>query len=156
HMDAAADHGAALAGSGESGRDERADRREDQRRIERLGCRHRRWAGPFGAEPSREILCRDIAGAGKGEDPAALVPGALRHDMGGGAKTVESYKTRVPGHPQAAVADQPGAEQRRRLDITVGRIDGKAIALVGDGQFSIAAVQLIAGEAGPIAKVLLP
>src|SRR5207248_8189452 len=61
----------------------------------------------------------------------------------------------LAGEPQGAVADQPGAEQRRRLDIAECGRDRKAVALVGDGQLGIAPIDLIAGEAGLIAEVLI-
>ena len=63
---------------------------------------------------------------------------------------------RVARHAQGAVADQPGAHQRRRLDIAIAPIDRKAIALIGNGQFGIAAVDLIAGKAGAVAQILAP
>src|SRR5215468_6229547 len=80
----------------------------------------------------------------------------LRDDVGGGAKAVDPDQPRIPRHAQRAVADEPGAHQRRRLDIAVARIDCKAIAFVGDGQFRITAVDLIAGEAGAVAEILAP
>ena len=39
----------------------------------------------------------------------------------------------------------------RRLDVAVTRVDRKAITLVGDGQLGIAAIYLVAGEAGAVA-----
>ena len=119
------------------------------------GC-GRRIAGPFRAERAREILCRRVAGAGEGEEPAALMARHLGHDVRGGAKAVDPEALRVARHAQGAIADQPGAHQWRRLDIAVTRIDRKAVALVGDGQLGIAAVDLVAGEAGAVAQILLP
>ena len=41
----------------------------------------------------------------------------LGEDMGGGAEAVEAERLPFPGQLQRAPADQPGAEQRRRLDV---------------------------------------
>ena len=79
----------------------------------------------------------------------------LRHDVCSRTKAVDPEALRVARHAQGAVADQPGAHQRRRLDIAIAPIDRKAVALVGDGQFGIAAVDLIAGEACAVAQILL-
>ena len=111
-------------------------------------------AGPFGAETTREILRHPVARPGECENPAALVAGDLRDDMSGGAETVDSDGAGVAGHAQRAIADQPGAHQRRRLDIAVDRVDRKAIALVGDGQLGITAIDLIPGEPGAVAQIL--
>ena len=78
----------------------------------------------------------------------------LRDDVGGGPKPVDPDQRRVPGDAQGAVADQPSAHQRRRLDVAIARVDGKAIALVGDGQLGIAAIDLVAGEASAVAQIL--
>ncbi len=90
-----------------------------------LGRRHRRIAGPFGAERAGEILRLLVARPGESEQAAALVARYLRHDMGGGAKAVDAHALRLAGHPQGAESNQPGAHQRRRLDIAVLLIDGK-------------------------------
>src|SRR5262249_11960324 len=78
----------------------------------------------------------------------------LRDDVGGGAETVDPDQPRIAGHAQGSVADEAGAHQRRRLDIAVTLVDRKAIALVGDGQLGIAAIDLIAGEASAVAQIL--
>src|SRR4051812_43370326 len=78
----------------------------------------------------------------------------LRHDVGGGAKAVNADQPRVPGHAQRAVTDEAGAHQGRRLDVAPAGVDRKAIALVGDGQLGIAAVDLIAGESRAVAQIL--
>src|SRR5262245_39478864 len=61
HVNAGADHAAALAHGLQGGRDQRAHRREDDRAIKRLGRTIAGGAGPDGAELPREILARDIA-----------------------------------------------------------------------------------------------
>ncbi len=69
---------------------QRSDRREDDRRVERLGRRLVRTARPDGAESAREFLCLDIARPSEGEEPPALIAHHLRHDMGGRAKAVDA------------------------------------------------------------------
>ena len=56
-------------------------------------------------------------------------------------------RSRVAGHAQRAVADQPGAQQRRGLGVAVAVGQRKAVARVGDGVLGVAAVDLVAGEA---------
>src|SRR5207247_3676880 len=72
-----------------------------------------------------------------------------------GAEAVYAEALRIARHAQCAVADQPGTHQGCGLDIAVTPIDRKAIALVGDGQLAIAAVDLIAGKARAVAQILL-
>ena len=95
-MDAAADDDAAFLRGGEGGRHQCADRREDQRRVERLGRRGCRIPGPFGAETTREILRQLVARPGESENPAALVASDLGDNMGGGAETVDPDGARSP------------------------------------------------------------
>ena len=81
--------------------------------------------GPLGAELARERLPLLVALAGEGEDPPALVDGDLAEDVGGGAEAVEADPLGVADQAQRPVADQPGAEQRRRLLVRIGVRDGK-------------------------------
>ncbi len=111
----------------------RPDRGENEGGVERLGRRLVGAAGPHRAEAAREILRLLVARAGEGEDLAALVARDLRDDVRGRAKAVDADALAVTGQSQRAVADQAGAQERRRLDIAVARVDRKAIALVGDG-----------------------
>ena len=111
-------------------------------------------SGPFGAKAAGEILRCLVARAGERENPPALMAGHLSDDVGGGAKPVDADRTRLAGHAQTAVADQPGAHQRRCLNIAVSGVDRKAIALVGDGQLGIAAIDLIAGKTRAVAQIL--
>ena len=109
--------------------------------------------GPLGAEAARELLRREVARAGEREHEPALMAGDLGDDVRGGAKPVDADRVRLAGHAQAAVADQPGAHQRRRFDIAVAGVDRKAIALIGHAQLGIAAVDRVAGETRAIAKI---
>ena len=71
------------------------------------------------------------------------------------AEAVECRACRaVPGHRVGAVADQPGAQQRRRVHVVVRVGQREDVARVGDRVFRVAAVALIAGEARVGAEVL--
>ena len=52
--------------------------------------------------------------------------------------------------------DQPGAEQRRRLDIEIFIRQMEDVAMVGERVIGIAAVDMVAGEARRAAEVLAP
>ena len=82
------------------------------------------------------------------------MPGHLRHDVGGGAEAVDAEVRRVAGHAQRAIADQPGAQQRCRLDVGVALGQGKAVAGFGGRVLGVAAIDLVAGELRRIAEVL--
>ena len=82
--------------------------------------------------------------------------GDLRDDVGRGAEAVEPEPLGVAGEAQRAVADQARAEQRRRLEIRIARREREAEALVGDDLLGVAAVEVVPGEACPVAEVLPP
>ena len=134
--------------------DERADRREQDRGVELLRRRPGRVACPLDAELERERLRRLVLRAREREHAPALVPRDLRDDVRRGAEAVEPEPLGVAGHAQRAVADQPGAEERRRLLVGVALRNRHAVALVGDGELRVAAVQVVAGEARAVAEVL--
>ena len=67
-----------------------------------------------------------VARAGEREDAAALVDGDLAEDVGGGAEAVEADPLGIADQAQRPVADQPGAEQRRRLHVRVALGDREA------------------------------
>jgi hypothetical protein len=92
-------------------------------------------------------------GPGEGEDLPALVARHLRDDVGGRAKAVNADSPTLASEAQGAVADQPGAQQRRGRDIIEFGRDRETVALVGDGQLGIAAIDLVAGETGPVAQI---
>ena len=151
-MDPGADDRAALRDRRERGRDELAGRGEDDRRVELLGRRAR--ARPLRAERARERLRLVVALARDREDAAALRPRDLRDDVRGGAEAVQPEPLGVAREPQRAVADQPRAEQRRRLEVAEPVGDREAEALVGDDPLGVAAVDVVAGEARAVAEVL--
>ena len=94
---------------------QRPDRGEDDRAVELLRRRLARGAGPLGAEAAGELLALLVALAGEDEDAPPLVDGDLAEDVGRGAEAVEADPLGVADQAQRPVADQPGAEQRRRL-----------------------------------------
>src|SRR5690606_29877388 len=63
-------------------------------------------------------------------------------------------KPALARHAERAVADETGAEKRRRLGRTIAFGDGKAVARIGKSVFGIAAVARIAGEERLFAEVL--
>ena len=90
------------------------------------------------------------------EDPSPLMPGHLRHDVRRGAEPVEPSGGRIARGGERAVADEPGAKQGRRVHGIVSGRHRQAVALVGHRQLGVAAVAVVAGEAGPVAQVLAP
>ena len=139
---------------GERQRDERADGRENDRRVQRLRWELLRGARPHGAELARECLCLLVAGAREGVDLAPLVAADLREDVRRGAKAVQPDALRVAAHAQRAVANQPRAHQRSGLVVGIAGRDRKAVARVGNRVLGHPAVDVTTGEAGPRAQVL--
>ena len=130
----------------ERGGHELAGRREDDRGVELLGRRPDRRPTP------RRASGRTPAPASSPSRVTANTrrPCAardLRDDVRRGAEPVQPEPLRVAREPQRAVADQAGAEQRRRLEVAVPVRDREAEALVGDGPLGVAAVEVVAGEA---------
>ena len=115
-----------------------------------------RCAGPFGAEAAGEVDRRLIARPDEGEHAATLSPRHLGDDVRRRAEAVEPEPFGVARHGERAVADQPGAEQRRRMSIVALAGEGEAVAFVGDAVVAVAAVQGVAGEARVRAQVLPP
>ena len=155
-MDAGAHHRAALLDRLQRDRHERTYRREDDRCLQRLRGGHRGVACPHGAEFAGEILAILIPRAGERIDFAALVACDLGDDVGGRAEPVEAEMLGIPGAYQRPVADEPGAEERRRLEIGIAVGNREAVALVGNGSLGIAAVDRVAGEARALAEILPP
>ena len=60
--------------------------------------------------------------------------------MRGTAEAEEAETTRVAGHAEGAIADEPRTEQRRRLPIVEIAGEAEDVAGVGDGVRGIAAV----------------
>ncbi len=138
---------------GERRRHQCADRREDDGGVQRLRRRASEPPAHCRAEAPGRTPARPVAGPGEGEHSPALVARHLGNDVRRRAEAVDAEAFASPAMPQAAVADQPGAQQRRRLDVAI-RGEREAIALVGDGELGVAAVELVAGEAGAVAQIL--
>src|SRR5205085_492588 len=154
HVDARAHDRPSLGKRTERRRHERADRSEDDRRVELLGRLLVRPSRPLAAELEREAACVFVAGADEAEQAPALVTRDLGDDVRRHAEAVEAEPLAVARQPQRAVADQPGAEQRRRLLVGIALGDREAEALGGDGVLRVAAVEVVAGEPGRVAEVL--
>ena len=118
-----------------------------RRPLARVARPHR----PFGAG---EFLARGVPFAGEGEDAPALVPGHLGHEVGRRPEAVQAQRLPGAGQPQRAKANEAGAQQRRGVHVVHAVRKRKAVAGVGDGALGVAAVQLVAGEAGLGAEVL--
>ncbi len=101
------------------------------------------------------MLGRFIAGPGEGVDLALLIARYLGDDMCGGAEAIDAQAFAVAGFDQAAIADQPGAKQRRGFGVAIDIGDGQAEALVGDGVLGVTAVDGVAGKLGIVAEIFL-
>ncbi len=77
----------------------------------------------------------------------------LRHDMRSRAEAVDAEALARTSELQRAVADQPGAEQRRGFGVAIAVRNRKHVACVGHGVLGIAAVDLVAGEARMVAEI---
>ena len=123
-------------------------------RVQLLGRRAERVAGPLGAERAGERLRLGVVGAGEGEHAPALVARHLADDVRGRPEAVEAEALGVPRQPQRPVPDQPRAQQRRGLEVGIVVRDREAEALVRHGQLGVAAVARVAREDRPVAQVL--
>ena len=117
HVDAGADDDAALRDRAQRRRDELAGGGEDDRRVELLGRRAERVAGPLGAELERELPCRLVPRSREREHPAPLVPGDLDHDVSRRAEAVEAE----PLGRRRPVAASGSRSARRRGAAPPGR-----------------------------------
>ena len=154
-MDPGTDDAAAFARRFERTDDQRADGRENDRRVEGCGRRGFRIAGPRCAELEGERLARGIAAPGKRVDLAPLVTCHLRDDVGRGAETVNTEAARIARHDERAVADETRAQQRRSVGVVVFGRNREAILRTRGEVFGVAAVEIAAGETRPVAQVLL-
>ena len=71
----------------------------------------------------------------------------LADDVRSGAEAVDPDALGVAGEAQRPVADQPGAQERRRLEVLVAVGEREAVALVGHRALGVAAVEVVAREA---------
>ena len=135
-------------------RHECADRREDDGGIQFFGRRLVRSASPGSTETLRKFLGLGIAGAGEGENFTSFKNCDLRDDMGGGAKSVKAEPFGIATFAQSAKPNQARTQQRRGRDIVelLGKMKTKAG--VGNGEFRVTPVDIVAGESRTIAKIL--
>ena len=91
------------------------------------------------------------------EDLTALVEGDLQGDVGGGSEAVEREDAAFGQGAalEGAVADDPGAEEGRGVDVVEGFGDFVGEGFGDDGVFGVAAVGVVAGVAGGFAEVFL-
>ena len=153
-MDPGAHHRPAFDEGPQGRGNQRADRCEDERGIERLGRRGIRIAGPHSAQRQSETLGFGIPTPGERVHLAALVARDLGHDVGRGPEAVDPEPSRIARQAQRAVPDEPGAQERRGLDVGDSRREGEAEARIGQGVLGVAAVLPVAGESGRVAEVL--
>ena len=154
HVDAGADDDAARRAGPQRRGHERAGGREDQRGVERLRSRPVRVARPLGAQRQRQLPRAGVARAREGEHAPAFMHRDLADDVRGRTEAVQPEPHAVAGQPQRAVADQPAAQQRRRLEVRVPVGQREDEALVGDRVLGVAAVDVAPGEARVLAQVL--
>src|SRR5262249_33963874 len=111
--------------------------------------------GPAQSAPSSRANAAAGAGGGAGGGPGgARAPAPRPQGGGGGADPVRPEPLGVARESRRGVADQAGAEQRSRLEVGIAVGNREAVALVGDGPFGVAAVEVVAGEASALAEVL--
>src|SRR4029453_10621719 len=110
------------------------------------------------SQPFGQGLSRLVAWAGEGVHRLAGPDRELGEQMRGRPEAVESKSANRPTLASlrpGAVADEAGAEERRRVDIGKGLGDGEAELGPGDHGVGVAPVAGPAGEAGRVAKVFL-
>src|SRR5581483_5470102 len=110
-----------------------------------LGAGLVRRAGPLAAEPERERRGLVVSGPDEAEHAPSLMPRDLDDDVRRGAEAVETEPLGIAGEAERAVADQPGAQERRRLKIVVIVRNRQAVPLVDHDPFRVAAVEVVAG-----------
>ena len=116
-----------------------------------------RAARPDRPEGTREFLRRGVSRAREGEDLAPLEPRHLRDEVRGRAEAPDSHRPRVSRHPQGPVPDESGTEERRRLDVGVAPPGcGKQNRSSATVRLGEAAVDVVSGEPGLVAEVLVP
>ncbi len=135
-------------------RHERSVGSKHDRAVELCGRRLLGVTCPHRPERARERLRIGVARARERIHLAPFVRGDLREDMRRRAEPVQPQPSGRAAHAQAAVADQPRAQQRSGLRIGIAVGDRKAEALVGHGVLGHPAVDVAAREARIRAQVL--
>src|SRR5207244_11223130 len=104
HVDAAADDRAALTHRLERGGDERADRGEDDRRVELVGRRLARVASPRCPKLPRERLPLVVAGASEGINFPSLAHRDLSERVRRAAEAINPKPLSIAGPHDRTVA----------------------------------------------------
>ena len=116
-----------------------------------------RASSPTQTAPIWRANCAVVFAARDHVDPATAVQGDLDHHVGRRAEAVEGQRSARPriAPPQRPIADNARTQQRGRLDVAE-RL-GQRVDEIGrrHGILGVAAVGVIAGEAGRLAEVLL-
>ena len=154
-MDAGADDAAALAHGLQGERHQVADRREEDRRVERRGRRLVRRAGPGRAELEGERARPRVLAPGERENLATLRARDLGDEVRGGAEPVEPDAAAVACLHERAPADEARAEERRERGVVTFFAERERVARVGDRRRGEPAVARVPGEERPVAEVLL-
>ena len=102
----------------------------------------------------RERLGRIVARPCKGKYLPPLRQCDLRDQVRRGPEAVDAETARIAGERIGAVTDQPGAQQRRRMQVVIALRQRQHIRRVGHGVFGVTTVLLVAGEAGIGAEIL--
>jgi hypothetical protein len=76
--------------------------------------------------------------------------------MRGGTDAVEPNALGLGHEPERTISDESGAEERCRLNIRESLWNAKAKGFIGNGVFRVAAIDLVAGEAGSVTQILAP
>lgn len=116
------------------------------------GGRIGRGTRPDRAERQRRGASRLVPG--EGIDLPAEKNGRLGDEVRRRAEPVHADAPRTPGKREGAVADEPGAEERRGLPVAESRRERKAELLVGNRIFGKAAVNRVPGELRRVAEIL--
>ena len=127
---------------------------EQNGRVQFLRGWPKRIARPLHPKVERKLLRLHIIRPCKGKDPPALIARNLGNEVRGRAKAIQTDPCRLPRHTQRPIAYQPGAEQRRCLQIRIVWRNREAKACICHGIGSIPTVQVIAGKAGIGAQIL--
>src|ERR1700731_4453047 len=107
-MNASTHDPAAFAGDRQCSRHECADRRENDRCIQRLWRLLVRATRPDGTQLPRKLLALEIAWTGEGEHISTLGTCNLREKMSGCSKAVQAQIGCRPCGSIRPVADEPG------------------------------------------------
>src|SRR6266571_978085 len=147
HMNSGANYRTAFAHGAQGRRNQRADRREEDRRVERLGRSGVRSARPGRSEGEREALRLRVPGAGEREELASLEARAVAQILPAGAAIAAIAAGRAePGHAHA-LADAEPLRARSPLDHFADDLVARNHGPIEAGQLAVDDVQVGAANA---------